>query len=268
MIALLGLPGLYQNWLMAALDPKSIYLQPNSTNFNTKSRYINWYQKLETDIDTLSNYECIVNTYVHDENFVWYLYNFFEKTDNINIKICSFINDIKHKAVGTYAFHELHDHLYQSYNFDQFTNVEYQTNAAIEYFYFLLLNQNSKFKQITSLTDSSFINIEYMDFSNIKVLESKICDIKTFEPHHFYKMYRILLDTNTVYINKYQNFVSKFANCKNFDILETAYLGLILTKQTGIVYDWFNEDVRNHTLTSHWDHINQVICNNKVSVNA
>lgn len=263
MIALLGLPGLYQNWLLAALDPGSKYMQPNATNFETRSDQIDWYKKLETDARSLSHYHCVINTYVDNKNFAWFLYNFFEKTDAVNIKIGSFVEDIDRKAIGTYAFNGLHDHLYRSYNFDRFTDPQYRTNAAIEYFYFLLINQDADFKKTTALTDARFINIEYLDFSNLAVLEKKLSLIKLFDQKHFAAMHDRLLQTNAYYINRYQNFVTKVMNHdKNFDIVETAYLGMLLTQLTGIVYDWFNLDVRNTELSAQWSDVLEAIKRN------
>ena len=261
---MLGLPGLYQNWLQAALDPNSQFSISHKINFYTYKSTVNWYKKLETDIDSVAQDSIVVNTYVADQNFVWYLYNFLEKTDAVNIKVESLVEDLKHKAAGTIAFDTLLAHFVESYNLNSYPDIEYQNNAAVEYFYFLLLNQDSKFKKIASLTDVRFVNIEYLDFSNYDILKQKLLPTGCIDLTHFDKMYQLLKQENLPYLNRRNNFLKKLkANDKNFDILEQSYIGALLTWQSSTVYDWFNPDVRAEAIANQW----HKICNTAVTIN-
>jgi hypothetical protein len=256
MISILGLPGLYQNWLRATLDPDSQFSISHKINFNTHKSTVNWYKKLETDIDSIDQDSIVINTYVADRNFVWYLYNFLEKTDAVNIKVESLVEDLKSKAVGTMAFDTLLTHFVESYNLNSHPDIEYKNNAAIEYFYFLLLDQDSRFKKITSLTNSKFINIEYLDFSNYDILKQKLLLIECIDLIHVDKMYQLLQQENLPYLKRQHNFLKKLkSNHKDFDILEQSYIGALLTWQSGIVYDWFNPDVRSAAIADQWNKI-------------
>lgn len=256
MISILGLPGLYQNWLRAVLDPSSQFSISHRINFDTHESTVHWYKKLETDIDSIDSKSIVINTYVADRNFVWYLYNFLEKTDAVNIKVESLVEDLGSKAVGTKAFDTLLKHFVESYNLNSHLDCEYKNNAAIEYFYFLLLDQDSRFKKITSLTNLRFLNIEYLDFSNYAVLEQKLSSIDDIDLTHVDKMYQLLRQENLPYLNRQYNFLKKLeSNHKNFDILEQSYIGALLTWQSGNVLDWFNPSVRSEAIACQWNKI-------------
>ena len=45
-IKLLGLPGLYQNWIMSAIDPSSCVNVSLASNFITHSTQVTWIKKL------------------------------------------------------------------------------------------------------------------------------------------------------------------------------------------------------------------------------
>jgi len=256
MISILGLPGLYQNWLLATLDPDSQFSTSQEANFETQNSAVIWHQKLETDIDSIDCNSVVVNTYVSYTNFVWYLYNFLEKTDSVNIKVELLVDNLQLRAPGTRAFDTLLTHFFNSYNLDSKLDSEYKNNAAIEYFYFLLLDQESKFKKTSALTDSAFINIEYLDFSNYNTLKQKLVSIDSFDSVHFDKMYQLLQQRNLYYLDRQNNFLKKLeSNHKSFDILEQSYIGALLTWQSGIVYDWFNSDTRSQIITDQWNNI-------------
>lgn len=154
---LLGLPGLYQNWMQAALDSTSKVQFSVDSNFISYSKTVQLRQKLEINIQDFKNQDTpVINTYVAPENFAWYLYNFLEKTDAIGISVNSLHKDLFIKAPGTVAFDSMLTHFANSYNLDTKTDPAYFYNAAIEYFYFLLINQDAIFKTKSSVTDACF----------------------------------------------------------------------------------------------------------------
>ena len=75
-VALLGLPGLYQNWLLSALDVSAQVRMSGEHNFISHSGKINWFKKMGADLDQIPELiqtSMVINSYVLDENFVWYL---------------------------------------------------------------------------------------------------------------------------------------------------------------------------------------------------
>lgn len=256
-ICLLGIPGLYQNWLMSAVDYSSVYQQLNDTNFHYKSKNITWYFKFETDVSSVTNYDHIINCYVNEENFVWYLYTFLEKTGEIGIFVDDLINCLFTKARGTLPFDFLLTHFIQSYNITKDSTVDYCRNSAIEYFYFLLsekIKDNKfKFNAGVTYTGNKYINIEYNDFLDSNLLIDKLQGLSIFNKEHFLKMYSLLSSTNGRYLNKHKNFLDKLQlKNPNFDILELAHLGALITKKTGSNLDWFNSDVRSVEINKHF----------------
>lgn len=240
---LLGLPGLYQNWLMISLDPGcDFYRIKNSINFEYNSKNIQWFRKIQhyQYIDITDS--TIINMYVKPENFVWYLYNFLEKTDYVGIQVKNLQEQLFTKASNTLAFDQLLKHFVESYQITKKTDQVYIRNAMIEYFYFVLSRENT-FKTIAGLTDKRFINIEYEDFSNFSTLVNKLQHLHNFDLNYFKKMYRILEDTNEEYLNRKTKFKSRVIS-NDLDILEIAYLG----SKIGTNLDWFNEEVRRSLL--------------------
>lgn len=250
-IILLGLPGLYQNWILCSIDSTSTYENKN-TNFYTNSSKIRWYGKLETDITSLDSSKIIINTYVKSYNFVWYLYNFLEKTDDIGISVDNLVCDMFTKAKGTQAFNQMLSHLIKSYNLQDNMDNNYYNNSAIEYFYYSLI-QKHHFKDIAGFTNPQFINIEYKDFSDVISLKNKLLHLKIFNELHFTNLYNKLTYTNFRYLNKHTIFISKLKNNQfNFDILEEAYIGFLLYDYNSKILDWFNKNKREKYINDNY----------------
>ena len=244
-IALLGLPGLYQNWIMCAVDKESSYSADDS-NFYYKGNNIELFFKLESTQLPTNKY--VINLYVDPNNFVWYLYNFLEKTDNINIKVSHLIDDLFNKAPNTVAFDFMLKHFINSYDITSKTNIEYIKNSILEYFYFFLLEKDTKFKNISSITYDNFINIEYDDFKNPVRLINKLSVLPNFDLDHFNNLYKELEKRNYQYIYRSKNFVSKI---DQFDFIELSYIGTLLTDQKPL--DWFNNSLREKKLKEYLD---------------
>lgn len=257
MISLLGLPGLYQHWIISVIDLTSKSRVDGNNNFVTNSNCVNWIKKLELDCKQIDLIEPpVFNCYVDDKNFVWYLYNFLEKTDGIKIQVDSLLLDLFTKASDSQAFDGLLKHLVTSYNFDTQTDAYYQQNAAIEYFYFLLLDKESKFKTLSAYQHPNFINIEYQDFNNYSVISNHLQQIPNFDTARFEHMYQQLKSRNNQYLSRQSQFLSKLDQCdNNFDILEWAYIGALLYWQDGISSDWFNSNVREYAIKYRWNDI-------------
>lgn len=201
---------------------------------------------MEIDLTNISHSAVVVNTYVTEENFVWYLYNFLEKTDNIGIYVDQLIYNLFTKANGTTAFSEMCDHFKSAYGIADINDNDYCNNAAIEYFYLFLLG-NNRFKTIVSTVQKNWINIEYEDFCSSETLIKKLQHLSNFNREYFLKQHHLLLKTNQQYVRRKTNFYNKFKNKTNktqFDILEWAYIGWLLSKDSKEKLDWFNKDVR------------------------
>jgi len=252
---ILGLPGLYQNWLLAALDQNSKFKLDSENNFFCSQSKIKWVTKIQTEpIDLMLLNSTVVNTYVSNENFVWFLYNFLEKTDGVGIRVDNLIEDLYTKAPGTIAFDSMLKHWSDSYSIDQHPDQQYRINSIIEYFYFLLLDAQSDFKYQVRYTDTKFVNVEYSDFENKNLLKSKLSHLEIFDLDHFNRMYDLLYQRNSRYLTRKQNFVSKIkSNNKQFDILELAYVGMLFTGQDPL--DWFNVQLRNNMIKDRWSDI-------------
>lgn len=253
MTTVLGLPGLYQNWLAAVIDPTSKFVFQGSKNFIALDHHVNLVIKGTIDFDHNNFHDQdIINCYVRNENFVWYLYNFLEKTDDVGICVDSLIDDLFNKAPGTVAFDQLLQHLIDTYNLHTWTDIEYHHNACIEYFYFVLLENTSKFKKFTAHHDNKFLNIEYNDFNSSQTLIECLQHLPTFDLSRFDAMYELLCNRNSRYLTRQQQFLSKLnSQAVDFDILEWAYIGVLLYWQDGTILDWFNVDVRQNVLKNH-----------------
>ena len=249
---MLGVPGLYQNWLLSALDVHSKFELNFENNFSCVKSRIQWIKKIPTDLtDPILLDSTVINTYVSNQNFVWFLYNFLEKTDGIGIKVDNLLEDLKTKAVDTIAFDSMLKHWVDSYDIDNRPDYQYRTNSIIEYFYFLLLDTQSTFKRQVGFTDPGFVNIEYSDFENKNLLENKLSHLEIFDSDHFNHMYNLLYHRNNQYMTRRQNFVNKIkSNNKQFDVLEAAYIGMLLTDQDPL--DWFNVQLRENMINNRW----------------
>jgi hypothetical protein len=248
---LLGLPGLYRNWLSAALDPESTFSLDLEHNFLCKKSRYQSLDKNDIDFGTTTFPTDTINLYVNDQNFVWFLYNFLEKTDGVGISVDSLIEDLEIKAPGTKAFNFMLEHFFKTYDIPDYQDYQYRKNAAIEYFYFLLLDQNTFFKTQSMFTDPSFLNVEYAEFENRDLLKSKFLKLEQFDVDHFDHMYSLLSERNKRYLNLRQNFVQKISlNNRDFDILETAYIGTLITGNDQM--DWFNPNFRDQKINKKW----------------
>ena len=161
--------GLYQNWLLSALDTSAVSVPDKDHNFVTRTHSLTWIKKIDADLTSITNLirpNLIVNCYVKNQNIVWYLYNFLEKTDGVNISINNLVQDLFTKAQGTVAFNGLLTHLIKEYNLTPEHNYEYKLNAIIENFYLLLINQSSIFKQQIQFKYNGLVNIEIRNFEN------------------------------------------------------------------------------------------------------
>jgi hypothetical protein len=250
-IKLLGLPGLYQNWIMSAIDSSSKVVLRHDSNFITYSTEVIWIKKIDHTL-TEALPGPVVNCWIHNENFVWYLYNFLEKTDGVGIQVESLVDDLFNKSAGTIAFDMLLKHFVGAYNINQLSEHEYVRNATIEYFYFLLCDQKGKFKTQTQYTHNNFINLEYNEFGDKKILIDKLSTLPNFNLDHFENQYHQLSVRNVRYINKRRTFIEKFLNhSTDFDILELSYIGYLVDNITGTPVDWFNSDVREKNMIIH-----------------
>lgn len=259
--AMLGLPGLYQNWLLSALDASAISTTDRDHNFITRTQSVDWIKKIDLDlarVDEIAQTHNIVNCYVEQHNVVWYLYNFLEKTDGVGILVNNLAQDLFTKASGTVAFDGLLTHLVKEYNLTPEHSYEYKTNAIIENFYLLLIDQTSRFKQQLHFKSNKSINIEFRDFENCNTLITKLDQLPGFDVVHFKNRYQQLTLRNAVYLDRAKNFLSKLDTYNNqFDALETAYLGWLLWNILPIRQDWFNPEVREDLLKNNWT----AICN-------
>jgi hypothetical protein len=254
-IALLGLPGLYQNWLMSALDKDSQLTVIAERNFEYRGSKFDWYMKGQQDLK-LESYDYVINLYVKEENFVWFLYNFLEKTCEIGVMVDNLVNSLYTKGIGTQAFDQLIKHFTSSYNITNDSSEDYCKNAAIEYFYFLLIEKNAEFKITAACTNNRYINIEYDDFNNVNILIDKLKQLPMFNLKHFLKCHRKLNETNVRFLKHKEEFKNK---TKNFDILETAYLGYLITSQSNEQLDWFNSNLRNTRINEYLRGTNKIV---------
>jgi hypothetical protein len=255
------MPGLYQNWLLSAVDPTSKIDLSGTNNFVTVSTQVELLEKFDQDLSKpLSG--TVINSWVDNENFVWYLCNFLEKTDGVGILIDSLIDDLFSKAKGTVAFDGLLKHFVKTYNLTSTTERAYCYNAAIEYFYFLLCDQYAEFKLKAQHKQEHFINIEYNDFSDKQVLINKLSVLPNFSLTHFENLYQQLKSRNTRYLTKRSTFIKSFlTQGANFDILELAYIGYLISKITKTQLDWFNPSIRETNIAIHKDTICKVLQN-------
>ena len=261
-ICLLGLPGLYQNWLLAAVDSAATIETASKANFETVTSNIDWikFPEQEIDIATLSKeYDYVVNTYVSTTNFAWYLYNFLEKTDGVNIFVNNLQNDIFSKAPGTHAFDGMLKHFVDSYNISENSDSSIVYNSMIEYFYFLLNDPNARFKVLCNRpsTHHNVINIEYADFSSYEKLYSLLRAVQPNEVH-FKNLYSLLADRNIDYLRRKDNFSNKLLNnhaLENYDIMELAFIGHLIGSVEHSKLDWYNISVREVMFKKHQDQL-------------
>ena len=246
-IILLGVPGLYQNWLMSAVDPSSNCSLSSNYNFLSTSKLITLIGKLDTNLDSVHGN--VINTIVSDRNFTWFLYNYFEKTANIGVNITNFIVDLNAKASLLAPYTEMLDHINYSYKINNNSTTDYIYNSFIEYFYFAMIKP-SVFRQKLGDSRDRFINIEYDNFNNRDLLIEKFSTLLQFNVDHFVRQHKLLIERNRKYLNKKPEFLIKIKEkVKNFDILELSYMGSLLYWNDQIELDWFNPQIRMQILS-------------------
>lgn len=259
-MTLIGLPGLYQNWLLSALTPGGEVFTVSDNNFLCSDSYIGNIQSKLSDFKVVDA-KNTVNMYVNESNFVWYLYNFLEKTDGVGIQIENLTTDLLTKAPGTIAFDYLLTHFQKSYNINSHCDSEYLNNSLVEYFYFTLINDHW-FKSRSNMQLHNCVNVEYDDFNSLEQLVNVCKGVPSFDISHFELRYSQLQSRNERYLKKKINFVNKVHAGAKLDILETAYVGSIIRTMTMTELDWFNPDFRHemirqyhHTICIHADSI-------------
>lgn len=242
-IVLLGLPGLYQNWLMAAVDPSSKVQLHGEQNFFCSQSRVKWLIKTGlVDYPVASDDLTVINLIVNENNFPWYMYNLYEKTYDIKIMIATFAKDIIEKGDKFSIFdHTKNDLLYQ------FTNLT--DDNLIEYFYKLFRSNDHYLHTATREIRNNYINIEFDDFTQPDLLSNKLSRVPGFDSTHFYSLYKLLVDRNFKYLNKKKDFHSRLTNlCSDYDIVETAYIGKLASIVFNKELDWGNPIVRQTIL--------------------
>lgn len=259
-----GLPGLYQNWLSAALDSNAVF-EKHGINFLTSHSAVPWVSKhTASDIPDVD----VINCYVANQNLPWYLYNFFEKTDDVNIRVEHWCEDIQLLAPNTVAYQGMLDHWQQTYHIVDYHNHNYVKNSAIEYFYLFFI-KDSHWRHLLSSQTTHGVNIEYNDFASITVLREKLSLILDFDDDHFVKMYAALNASNQRYLKLPQDFGTKLLQLplyNSFTIIELAWLGALFYQMDGIQLDWFNPDVRHRTIVQRYAELRCNPSNNSVII--
>lgn len=243
---ILGLPGMYQNWLSAALDPESRFEQQGA-NFLTYHSRVPWQAKIETHTPPAA--DCVINMCVGYHNLVWYLHNYLEKTDAIGIRTNYLVEDLQDRGADTKAFGPMLAHWYQSYNLANNLDHQHCANSLVEYFYYWLV-QKHHWQSMLCSRDSTAVNLEFMAFNSLdrlrQVLDPVISDAAWFD-----YMYMLLQSGNSRYLEQSEKFYTKLRLVQNLDnltILEQSYLGSLLHSCMDMgdtVLDWYNPEVRN-----------------------
>lgn len=240
-IVLLGLPGLYQNWLMSAVDPNSKMQLHGDQNFFCAQSQVKWLIKTGlVDYPTASDDLTVLNLYVKEKNFPWYMYNLFEKTYDIRVMIDSFTTDIVEKGDKFVIFHDTKNDLLAGY-------AAINQNTVIHYFYNLFCENQHYLHTATQKIDPAYINIEFDDFTDPDILKNKLQSVSIFDTAHFDLLYTVLVNRNQRYLNKKKEFLQKLEQAEqSYDIIETAYIGALASQVfDGKRLNWMNESVRN-----------------------
>lgn len=247
-----GLPGLYQNWLSAVLDSHSEFV-PQGINFSTQSSIVPWVSK-HLIFTQLDQYSHVINCYVANENLPWYLYNFFEKTDDVNISVDNLVDDLQQRGPGTIAFNSMLDHWKSVYQINAHSEYDYYKNSLIEYFYNWFI-QESEWRDILTYqcNDNNSINIEYCDFADAQLLYQKLNSVVKVDLEHFEQMYALLKKGNQRFFDLPTQFHTKLLdlpNIKDMSIIELAWLGKMFGDRLAQPLDWFNPDVRKKVIAA------------------
>ena len=184
----------------------------------------------------------IINLYVKEHNFPWYLYNLFEKTYDIKIMIDTLVQDLLNNGDKFTIFAEFKNLLLQIDHKDN--------NAVINLFYLLFLENKYYLCKTAELTNPSYINIEYDDFLDRACLLEKLKHVPGFDSNHFNLLYQQLVDRNQRYFTRKQDYLDKLAGTQNFDLIELAYTGKLASMLYGKQIDWINPKFRMAVLKS------------------
>ena len=162
--------------------------------------------------------------------------------------------DLFSKAPGTIAFDSMLKHFVDSYHIEQLTDISVIENSMIEYFYFLLIQEHSDFRQRAHIQYPQAINIEYADFSNMETLIHKLAHLEIFDLQHFIGEYARLQSRNIRYLNRKTQFASQVTR-DQLDIITTAYAGALVHKNMHVDLDWYNQELRDKIIGQYFDDI-------------
>ena len=242
---------------MTTMDPNGEFRFHGDKNFIYTKTDVKWIVKTLTsvaDYPTPTPNLIVVNTYVKPSNLVWYLYQFFEKTFDINISIDHFAEDLIEKGNRWALFEKLRDDLVY-----QYPSIKYgtdTTNQAMLYIYHNLLKEHNTSTSAAATVrrralycNDTYLNIEYSDFYNKEILASKLSSIPNFNETRFEEMYKILVARNTRFFTRYQSFIDKLSSPdSNFNVLELAYIGILAEQHFNKPIEWDNEPFRKMIL--------------------
>lgn len=265
MTVIYGLPGLYQNWLSAALDADANFSH-GGNNFQTLHSSVPWVSKHESELN--SDNQDVINCFVSPNNLPWYLCNFFEKTDDVGIKVDHWAEDIQRLGADTIAYQGMLDHWRQTYCIDENCSQDYIKNSAIEYFYLFFI-QDSAWKNLLEWQHPRGVNIEYSDFGSIVTLKQKLSTLVMLDDDHFVYMYHLLNATNYRYLELEQKFKQKILQLpfyNSFNVIELAWLGALFYQIDREQLDWFNPTVRHRTLALRYTEIRCIQSNDNVNI--
>lgn len=226
---------------MAAVDPNSKVQLHGDQNFFCAQSSVKWMIKPGmAEYPTALPELTVINLYVKEQNFPWYLYNLFEKTYDIKIMIDSFANDLMSKGDKFVIFNEFKEII---------SKLDYaDPNQLIKYFYTLFHEKAYYLYRVTQATDSNYINVEFDDFNHLAVLKEKLSAVAGFDPAHCDRMYTMLVERNQRYLNRKQDFINKLDTGESLDIIELGYVGSLAARIFGKELDWGNSSIRNTIL--------------------
>lgn len=236
-IVLLGLPGLYQNWLMAAVDPNSKAQLHGDQNFFCAQSRVKWIIKPGLqEYPVASDQLTVINLCVSEQNFPWYLYNLFEKTYDIKIMIDSFVDDLLSKGDKFVQFEEFKNLI---------SAIDYtDPNNVIKFFYELFYAKTHYLYRVCQASGIDYINIEFDDFNHLSALTKKLSTVPGFDPAHCETMYKSLSARNQRYLNRKKDFLTKLENNMPLDVIELGYIGSLAAQIFNKKIDWGNPTVR------------------------
>lgn len=252
---LLGLPGLYQNWIRKVIDPTA-KSETVGTNFRTELQdpTIRWDGKFSLLRDNPYYFEqhqdtFIINTLVNPENFPWYLYNFYGKTDEVFINLDDMVTDFLTKTKNTEAFGDFYKTVSTTYNINELSTEGDIENALVEAIYLNLRNSNNPFRNIVALKcpNANSVNIEYDDFSSSKKIQSLLKEIPDITLAGFAENYALLKSLNDGYFNNKKTMLAKLAketSLDKFSVLEQAIIGYAISSIKDVKLDWYDKNNR------------------------